>query len=470
LVYDGDASRPGGIAGGLQTWRDGRMQAPCPKVPCKWVPVDAPEAVAVNVPEWAADFNSTGTPPGYPVGFEVRYTLGGTEGHYVAVAAGQLPAPTDPVADANWRRVASPMPATALFQVMPYAVALSYDGDDQLTRGREYLITERGAGKPDVRGTFSCFAPARMQYATVEGQLGAFTYDLASDAATATVAYDDTQVRAELLDHESRIHTLEGDLVDLENEVGGLTTDDISEGSALFFTEARAVLAKLAGYAKSSTSRAITAADSIKTALGILEKKADDNAAAPGRFTIQDYSGDFGLVALTAGRVLQNSTATDIKCTVFGSGLNGLAIGTKFYLRRTGTGKLTITPTLGGDNVVPTVDYIGTTADVPLNAMYVLLLLGSNHWQVSNAEASGVEASGSASGPWPPFTDAVTDDVNKVFKATLPANFRTTAAEYTTDGGTTTTIATEAMRSGNVLSAPVAGSKTPGTVGWRLRA
>ena len=124
LVYDGDPNRPGGITGGVQTWRDGRMKAPCPKVPCKWVPADSPEAVAVNVPEWAADFNSTGTPPGYPVGFEVRYTLGGVEGHYVATAAGQLPAPTSPTNDANWRRVAPPTPATVLYQVLPYAQSL----------------------------------------------------------------------------------------------------------------------------------------------------------------------------------------------------------------------------------------------------------------------------------------------------------------------------------------------------------
>ena len=59
------------------------------------------------------------------------------------------------------------------------------------------------------------------------------------------------------------------------------STDAVPEGTSnLYFQEARVLATKLAGYAKATASRALTAADSLLVALGVLEKKADDNAAA----------------------------------------------------------------------------------------------------------------------------------------------------------------------------------------------
>lgn len=185
LVYDGEP-RPAAAAG-VRAFRTGHAVAG-DTVPAVWVPADSPEAVRVNVPTYDPAFNASGTPPGYPLGYLVFHTLGGVEGQYVAQQPGQLPAPTNPVADGNWRRVAAPVPAAALYQVMPWSAAVNYDSDDALSRGREYLITERPGGGPDVRGTFSRFAPAVMAYAVVEGQPGSFVYDLLADTATSALA------------------------------------------------------------------------------------------------------------------------------------------------------------------------------------------------------------------------------------------------------------------------------------------
>jgi hypothetical protein len=59
------------------------------------------------------------------------------------------------------------------------------------------------------------------------------------------------------------------------------TTDAVAEGvNNLYFTPVRSIGALLTGYAKAAASRVIAAGDSVLTAIGILEKKADDNAAA----------------------------------------------------------------------------------------------------------------------------------------------------------------------------------------------
>jgi hypothetical protein len=63
--------------------------------------------------------------------------------------------------------------------------------------------------------------------------------------------------------------------------LGAGSTDVIVEGvNNLYFTQLRAIGSVLTGYAKSVTNRAITALDSTLIAIGILEKKADDNTAA----------------------------------------------------------------------------------------------------------------------------------------------------------------------------------------------
>jgi hypothetical protein len=62
---------------------------------------------------------------------------------------------------------------------------------------------------------------------------------------------------------------------------GPATTNQLPEGTSnKYFTDARAVAAVLVGYVKAGAARAIAATDSIRTALGLLEKKADDNATA----------------------------------------------------------------------------------------------------------------------------------------------------------------------------------------------
>lgn len=62
---------------------------------------------------------------------------------------------------------------------------------------------------------------------------------------------------------------------------GHRNTDTLAEGSTnKYFTNARAIGSLLTGYVKSGTSRALSTVDSILTALGVLEKKTDDNAAS----------------------------------------------------------------------------------------------------------------------------------------------------------------------------------------------
>ncbi len=66
-----------------------------------------------------------------------------------------------------------------------------------------------------------------------------------------------------------------------------LTTDAIKEGETnLYFTAARAVGAVLTGYVKATASRAIAATDSVRTALGLLERRLDEAAVAPLRVAL----------------------------------------------------------------------------------------------------------------------------------------------------------------------------------------
>ena len=166
--------------GTLNCWRDGdRVE----RSSGQWVDASSPAALAVNVPVYDPTFNSTGTPPGYPIGFEVRYTpTGGVEGHYVADVAGQLAAPG--ATAGQWHQVAPSLAPSPLFARLSLGDAQSQATRGTLVAGREYGITGRTAGAPDVRGTFSAFAPAFMQYAVLEGRSGAYSYDLTSDTAT----------------------------------------------------------------------------------------------------------------------------------------------------------------------------------------------------------------------------------------------------------------------------------------------
>lgn len=68
--------------------------------------------------------------------------------------------------------------------------------------------------------------------------------------------------------------------IQITNGLIASTADVPENASYLYFTNARAIGALLTGYVKASLSRAITVTDSILTAIGILEKKADDNATA----------------------------------------------------------------------------------------------------------------------------------------------------------------------------------------------
>ena len=83
------------------------------------------------------------------------------------------------------------------------------------------------------------------------------------------------------------------------------TTNDLPEGSAnLYFTVARTIAATLTSYVKAVTSRAITSADSIWTAITILEKKADDNAT--------NINTNTGLVTANTSRLSTMSTGSNI--------------------------------------------------------------------------------------------------------------------------------------------------------------
>ncbi|MCC2546429.1 hypothetical protein LJY25_08230 [Hymenobacter sp. BT175] len=64
---------------------------------------------------------------------------------------------------------------------------------------------------------------------------------------------------------------------------GPTSTDGLPEGmNNKYFTTARAIGALLTGYVKGQASRAIAATDSILVAIGLLERKADDNATRIG--------------------------------------------------------------------------------------------------------------------------------------------------------------------------------------------
>jgi hypothetical protein len=143
LVWDGEPRTP--ALSGLRAYRTGHC-VPGDVVPVKWVERDSPAALVVNIPAYSPTFNATGTPPGYPVGYTVTYTLQGEEGFYQALASGPLPAPTSRIGDANWRRIAPPMPPTALFQRLSQSLAVAMDGDEAVAPGRHYAV-ELGQGR-----------------------------------------------------------------------------------------------------------------------------------------------------------------------------------------------------------------------------------------------------------------------------------------------------------------------------------
>ncbi|WP_226163829.1 hypothetical protein, partial [Hymenobacter terricola] len=144
LVYDNTPRVP--AWSGMQSWRDGHMAPPTPLVPVKWVLHGSTEALAANVPAYSATFNSTGTPPGYPVDFTVTFLLAGERGFYQALVPGQLPAPSSLTGDANWRRLAAPAAAAVFFQRISQATAVALDDDFAATSGRRYAV-ELGQGR-----------------------------------------------------------------------------------------------------------------------------------------------------------------------------------------------------------------------------------------------------------------------------------------------------------------------------------
>ena len=142
------------------------------------MPADSPEALAVNVPPYAADFNADGTPPGYPVGYEVLYTPpGGVESHYVAILPGQLAAPG--VTAGEWRQVTPAQPAQPLTATLSEAAFLILLADAALGPyvNKDLYLNQRpaGAGRVMVHVTGpGAFEP--------DGQL----FDPANDNAPAT--------------------------------------------------------------------------------------------------------------------------------------------------------------------------------------------------------------------------------------------------------------------------------------------
>jgi hypothetical protein len=81
-----------------------------------------------------------------------------------------------------------------------------------------------------------------------------------------------------------------------------------------------------------------------------------------------------------------------------------------------------------------------------------------------------VTVSAAATGPWPPFTNGVTNDGAKIFSATAPPFFRTPELEYTRNGGGVAAVVTESMRSGDTVTVQVPGALAVNQVGLRVRA
>lgn len=82
-----------------------------------------------------------------------------------------------------------------------------------------------------------------------------------------------------IVDYWWEAGTGDDDLVKKEtgSNIDNLTTDDLNEGTNnKYFTEARSIGSKLAGYVKAATVSAITSATSILEAIGILEKALDN--------------------------------------------------------------------------------------------------------------------------------------------------------------------------------------------------
>jgi hypothetical protein len=125
-------------------------------------------------------------------------------------------------------------------------------------------------------------------------------------------------------------------------------------------------------------------------ALGILEKRIDDLNARALRIPIRDYSGNFSPVPGTLGEMLQNSSATDIQCILYGDSGTVLP-GSFFYLRQLGTGVIKLVPTFGGStNAVPQLDLIDCADTTEQGAVLVLLYVAVNHWQASVAHFDAV--------------------------------------------------------------------------------
>lgn len=168
-------------AGTLLVYRDGSLSGARDQ-PASWVDIAGPAAVRANI----RAITATMPTPAFVLGEVGTYTRAAIEGfyRYLAPAGGTYAAPTASI-DANWEQVAPPTAPAALYQSIPYAVAVRAATAGTLAAGREYLITGRPDSTPNVRGTFSSFTPPFMQYAVLEGQPGAYSYDLTSDTATA---------------------------------------------------------------------------------------------------------------------------------------------------------------------------------------------------------------------------------------------------------------------------------------------
>ncbi|UOQ99888.1 hypothetical protein MUN81_10395 [Hymenobacter sp. 5317J-9] len=123
------------------------------------------------------------------------------------------------------------------------------------------------------------------------------------------------------------------------------------------------------------------------------------------------------------------------------------------------------------DKVLVT-SFFATPPPATVGAFEVVLRNGSSFFNVTPDPATTitVEQTTGATSPWPAFTNGIVDDVNKVFRATAPASFRSARLFYTLDGGVNKTALTDAMRSGDVFTLPVSGAKAAGTVGFGVYA
>lgn len=163
--------------------------------------------VAANVPVYSPTFNALGSPPGYPVGFLVRYTPpGGVEGYAYSKKAGQLPAPTFVSMDVNWRQTIKPVPAAQFVVTGTYAQLIQdLYANGNLPENRQLRISGRPDGLDIIlwsidRATLDLTRVFTLDASQQGAEAVRVDYDVTADTWTAHPSSD--AVAQELHAHE----------------------------------------------------------------------------------------------------------------------------------------------------------------------------------------------------------------------------------------------------------------------------